>query len=291
MRQIGLAAAGHVMERIDLSLPDREIGSRLGVEDVELLRRVVETARQRFGMRYREIADQCDIAEHSLRNFISRKSLRPDNAILGRLYRFAQTHPHFLQAGPDSEAGRHPPAEQVRTVLPVSEEDVAKVYDWYCGYYLGFRPVQGSRRILVSWLHIIRENLPLPRFTQFIRYPDPIDHTPLSYVIIGYVVTRNGRLYLTGHHDAELKHMILDEPLSRDFRFLQGLCLQTSADDGEPFATRLLCQYLGEEADRDPWMPKIGVFDRAEFESAFDNAQMIIRSFGDAPMLTVSDRH
>ena len=279
------------MDRIDLSLSDREIGSRLRIDGVEVLRQMVDAARQRFGLRYRELADECGVPEHSIRNFASRKSVRPDNAILGRLYRFWRSRPHLRLQHGEQGAGAHPPVEQVRAVLPVSNEDVAKVYDWYCGYYLRFRPKYGSRQIVVSWLHIIRENLPLPRFTQFIRYPDPIDHALRDYIVIGYAVTRKGRLYLTGHHDAELKHIILDEPLSRNFRYLPGLCLQTSAEAGEPFAARMLFQYLGEDANREEWTPRIGVFDRSEFEAQFDNAGMIIRSLGDGPPLTLTDPH
>ena len=183
------------------------------------------------------------------------------------------------------------PALQVRAVLPVSDEDVGKVHDWYCGYYLAMRPMYGSRQILVSGIHIIRENFPLPRFTQFIRYPDPIDRTPRSYIVIGYAVTRNGRLYLTGHHDAELKHTVLNEPLSRNFRYLQGLCLQTSADNGEPFATRVLFKYLGVDVDREHWKPKIGVFEPADFEAQFDDAEMVLGLLSGDVVLTVGQTH
>ena len=279
------------MDRIDPSLSDREIGSKLSADDVEALRSMLHVARERFGMRYREIAEESGVPEYSLRNFASRKSVRPDNAILGRLYRFWRAHPHLRPEPPDDSAVTHAPIERIRSILPVSNEDVAKVFDWYCGYYLCFRRTYSPSRILVSWLHIIHEDYPLARFTQLIQYPDPIDQSPHSYVIIGLAVTRNGRIYLTGHHDAELKHIVLDEPLSRNFSYLPGLCLQTSSDDGEPFATRILCQYLGSTTDRESWKTKIGVFERAEFEALFDNADTIIRSLGEGPVLTVTDTH
>lgn len=276
------------MADIDLSQPDRSLGSMLGGNEVEKLRQSIHWARERHGVRYREIAEGCSSPEHSVRNFVSGKSVRPDNAFLGRLYRFFASNRHLLPEPLHEQTGRHVQSDMIRAVLPISDEDVKRVFDRYCGYYICFRRSYRPSKISVSWLHIMKENLPLPRFTLFNQFPDPIDGTPRSYIIIGYAITRKGRIYLTGHHDAELSHFILKEPLTRRFTYVQGLCLRVSSHDREPFSTRVTCQYLGSDASRDEWHDKIGIFSHEEFKGLFDKADLIIPSLGDPDVLITS---
>ena len=277
------------MTEIDDSRPDRSIGSMLSGDEVEKLRSSVHWARNHHGVLYREIAEECRSPEHSVRNFAGRKSVRPDNAFLGKLYRYFAANRHLLAESLQEPTGRHVQADMIRAALPFSDEDVKRVLDRYCGYYLCFRRSYRPSRLSVSWLHIMKETLPLPRFTHFIQYPDPIDHAPRSYVIIGYAISRKGRIYLTGHNDAELKHYVLNEPLTRSFTYLQGLCLLTSSDNKMLFSTRIICQYMGSEASRDEWKEKIGAFSYDEFKTLFDNADKIIQSLGDDAMLTVTE--
>ena len=67
---------------------------------------------------------------------------------------------------------------------------------------------------------------------------------------------------------------------------MQGLSLLTSAEDSEPFAARVVCQYLGEKASREDWGDKIGVFSDEAFHEIFDNADIIKRAIGDDGVLT-----
>jgi hypothetical protein len=132
--------------------------------------------------------------------------------------------------------------------------------------------------------------LPLPRFTIFIKYPDAIDPATMhSYIIVGYALSRNGQLYLCGQHDGELKFFVLTEPSLTRYTYIQGICLFTSAIGKQPFGTRLICQFLGAEADRDAWSERIGVFQQDHFESLFDNAEGIERALGDSGVLFASD--
>ncbi len=268
---------------------DRSVGSMLSGDEVETLRDAVQWARKHHGVRYREIAEDSGSPEHSVRNFANRKSIRPDNSFLGKLSRYFAANSHFMTRSALEPAGRIAQVDLIRGVLPVSDEDVKRVYDRYCGYYLCFRRAYRPSKFSVSWLHIMKENLPLPRFTHFVQYPDPIDRSPRSYVILGYVISRKGRMYLSGHNDAELRHFILNEPLTRSFAYMQGLCLLTSSDDRTPFATRIICQYLGADAVRDEWKEKIGIFSNQEFKKLFDNADMIIRSLGDGGFITAAE--
>ena len=135
------------------------------------------------------------------------------------------------------------------------------MFDRYSGYYLCFRQSHRPAMISVSWLHILPLNpnldvakvgLPLPRFTLFIEYPDAIDpEAGRSYIIGGYVIRRNGRIYLVGQNDGDLKYFTFKEPSNRRFTYMQGISLLTSVEDGEPFATRVVCQYLGAKAARE----------------------------------------
>ena len=137
---------------------------------------------------------------------------------------------------------------------------------------------------------VSKGGLPLPRFTLAIEYPDRFD--PLktqSYIIIGYAISRNGRLFLTGHHDGEPQFLVLNEPSIAKFTYLQGLCLLTSAHDKQPFSTRIVCQYLGSQVPRSAWKERIGVFSEGEFEALFDNADVVMRTIGDSDLLIGSD--
>jgi hypothetical protein len=136
---------------------------------------------------------------------------------------------------------------------------------------------------------ISRWGLPLPRFTIFIKYPDPLDPTTMhSYIIVGYAVSRHGQLYLFGQHDGELKFFVLSEPGITKYTYIQGICLLTSALGKQPFGARLVCQSLGSEADRDAWSDRIGVFSQDQFQSLFDNAEVIERALGDGGVLFAS---
>ncbi len=81
-------------------------------------------------------------------------------------------------------------------------------------------------------------------------------------------------------------YFTVKEPSNRRFTYMQGLSLLTSAEDGEPFATRIVCQYLGKKAAREDWGRKIGVFPDAAFHAMFDNADIIKRAIGDDGVLS-----
>ncbi len=278
-----------MLSEIDVSRHDREIGSMLTGNDVETLRDAIRWSREHYGVRYREVAEGCATPEHTIRNFVTRKSVRPDNAVLGRLYVYLTANRHLLPEPPHDRVNRLTQTEMVRSVLPISDEDVKRVFDRYSGYYLCVRLSSRPSNIIVSWLHLMKENVPLPRFTHSTQYPDPVDRDPRNYIIIGYAICRNGRIYLTGHHDAELKHFILNEPLTRRFKYIEGLCLLTSSEDKEPFSTKIICRYLGTNASREDWKDRIGLFSFEEFKSLFDDADALIRSLGDGGVLTVAD--
>ena len=183
--------------------------------------------------------------------------------------------------------------------LPITEGDVQRVFDRYSGYYLAIRRSHRPGRMSVSWLHILPlsptldvsvEGLPMPRFTLFIKYADQFDrHKARSHIIAGYVHSRNGRIFLIGHHDGELQSMTLNEPSARPFTYIQGLSLLTGAEDKEPFATRIVCQYLGLDARRESWGDKIGVFDDSDFAALFDNADIVTRVLGDIDAMSVTN--
>ncbi len=293
---------------IDLSRPDRDVGAMLSGDEVEQLREAINWARGNRGLRFKDIALGCDAPEHTVRNFAYRKSARPDNAFLGKLLKYFMGTGGLPPADIVAGSGNHqPPArderlgrlaryELIRMELPITTGDLQRVFDRYSGYYLCFRRSYRPAKMSVSWLHILplnpnvdveREGLPLPRFTLFIKYADQLDpRLTRSHIIVGYVFSRNGRIFLIGHHDGELKSFALNEPSARQFTYLQGLCLLTSADDKQPFSARVVCQYLGVDVSRDPWEDKIGVFTAEEFESLFDNAEIVVRAIGGDEVLT-----
>jgi hypothetical protein len=245
------------------------------------------------------------VPEHTVRNFAYRKSNRPKNAFLGKLYRHFSRRPDLLPedlapvaAGlrvhaPREPLGRIAQYDLIRLELPISADDLRRVYDRYNGYYLCFRRSHHAERMSVAWLHlrplsptvdISREGLPLPRFTLFIKYADPFDPELVrSHIIMGYTISRNGRLFFVGHHDGELQYLVLNEPTIRPFTYLQGLCLLTAADDKQPFSTRIVCQRLASDARRPAWEEHIGVFAEADFAGRFANAEIIVRARGEAP--------
>ena len=192
------------MAEIDLSGPDRQVGALLSGEEVERLRDAINWVRQHRGLRMKEIALDSDIPEHTIRNFAYRKSVRPDSACLGRLHKYfvgnRELLPEgFFAAGEEAIAeigeglfGRLARFDLVKMELPISESDLKRVYDRYSGYYLCFRRSQRPSCFSVSWLHILplrptgkisRWGLPLPRFTIFIKYPDPLDPATMDRVI------------------------------------------------------------------------------------------------------------
>lgn len=290
------------MSDIDLGWPDRQIGAMLSGEDVERLREAVNWVRHHRGLRMKEVALECDAPEHTVRNFAYRKSVRPDSAFLGRLYKYFLGNRELLpegffasgeEPGPgagESFFGKVARYDLVKMELPISEADLKRVYDRYSGYYLCFRHSYRPEMMSVSWLHILplrhsgkasRWGLPLPRFTIYIRYPDPVDTAVShSYVIIGYAISRHGRIYLSGQHDGELKYFILNEPTISKFTYIQGMCLLISAGDKQPFASRVLLQHLGPNAAREDWGERIGVFPRKRFMELFDNAEAVVGALG-----------
>ncbi len=296
------------MDELDHSRLDRDAGAMLSGEDVERLRAAIGWVRGQRGLRLKDIALGCDAAEHTVRNFAYRKSIRPDNAFLGKLYKFIAGHEELLpddllengrearSRGRDEFTGRLARFDLVRMELPITEDDIKRVFDRYSGYYLCFRQSHRPAMVSVSWLHIlplnpkldvVKQGLPLPRFTLFTEYPDPVDpEAGRSYIIGGYAIRRNGHIFLVGQNDGELKNFTFKEPSNRRFTYIQGLSLLTSADEGEPFATRVVCQYLGRSAARIDWDGKIGVFSDATFHGLFDNADIIKRAIGDGGVLT-----
>ena len=297
----------------DLSRTDRDVGAMLSGDEVEKLREAINWARSNRGLRFNDIARGCDVSEHTVRNFAYRKSIRPDNAFLGRVYKYLSGKTDILPMGfqPVAEDRAISPSEitygrlarydLIRMDMPIDEIDLNRVFDRYSGHYLCYRRSYRPSRISVSWLHIrplnpninwSQGNLPVPRFTLFIKYPDQFDSfTTRNYIIGGYAVTRNGRLFLFGHHDGELKLITLNEPSSRHFTYIEGLSLLTSADDKRPFSTRIVCQYLGLDVSRDPWEDRIGVFSDGEFDNLFENAKIVVRALGEGGVLTTADSH
>jgi hypothetical protein len=280
---------------------DRQTGAALDRETVERLRRSVVWMQKNRGLRLKDVAIGCDVAEHTVRNFAYSKAARPDNTFLGRLVRyfedFRDTIPSELvwNAEPLSAAARRrrhaKPLlyEIVHAEVPFDENDLLRVYERYSGYYLCFWRAQRVGRVSVSWLHVRARNpaaqaerseLLLPRFTLYNRIPDRIDTERHDEIIsVGYVVTRHGNIFLTGQHDGEPRYMILREPSVRKFVYLDGLRL-TSAEDRTPIATRVLCQYLGPHAARRPWQNRISLFSEEEFRRQFDNAEVVERVLG-----------
>ena len=295
------------MTDIDISGPDRQIGSLLSGEEVERLREAINWVRRHRGLRLKEIAQDCDAPEHTVRNFAYRKSVRPDSAFLGRLYKYIVNNRELLPEGffasedevqaaaPESVLGRLASYDLIKMEIAISESDLKRVYDRYSGYYLCFRSSYQPETMSVSWLHILplrpsvkasRWGLPLPRFTIYTRYPDPVDPSVThSNVVVGYTYSRHGHIYLTGSHDGALKYFILNEPTITNFTYIQGMSLLTSATDNQPFASRVVLQHLGADTSRDEWSERIGVFPTDQFKNRFDNADAVLRALGDEGLL------
>ncbi len=179
------------MMDIDLSRPDRDIGANLSGDGVEKLREGISWMRKHRGLRIKDVALDSGVPEHTIRNFTDRKSNRPENGVLGRLYKFMVSNRELL---PDEfftidrdllsqradSVSRLPDDLIKKKVLPVSEADLKRVYDRYTGYYMCYRRSQRPGKMSVSWLHIMplkgnakafKGNLPLPRLTGFSELP------------------------------------------------------------------------------------------------------------------------
>ena len=76
------------------------------------------------------------------------------------------------------------------------------------------------------------------------------------------------------------------EPPNPRSTYLQGLSLLSSQEDGEPFACRILCQFLGKTAKREDWAGKIGVFADRTFQELFENSEIIARALGGDGVMT-----
>ena len=184
------------MNELDQARPDRDVGAMQSGEDVERLREAIGLLRRQRGFRLKDIALGCDAAEHTVRNFAYGKSIRPDNAFLGKLYKFVAQRVELLPddflangtaarpRGRDETIGRLARFDLLRVAFPITEADLMRLFDRYSGYYLCFRSSYRPAKVSVSWLHILplnpnmdvaRDGLPIPRFTMFIEYPDPVD--------------------------------------------------------------------------------------------------------------------
>jgi len=294
---------------IDISGPDRQVGSLLNGDDVEKLREAINWIRHHRGYRLKEIAQDCGAPDHTVRNFAYRKSVRPDGAVLGRLYKFVVTnrellpdnyfegHGHDQSTALKSYLGQPASIDLIKMRGAISETDLKRIYDRYSGYYLCFRQSHRRDTMSVSWLHILplarkvvpgQESLPLPRFTLFVTYPEAFDLGPTqSYVVVGYGFSHSGRIYLTGQHDGKLQHFILDEAPTRRFTYLQGLFLGASEEDRQPIAAHVVCQYLGGNVSRSHWQDHVGIFSSSKFKDVFDNAEIVMKAIGDAAPLAV----
>jgi hypothetical protein len=290
--------------------PDNNIGLMLDDEIVEKLRSAIEWLRSHRHLGVKEIAFASGVPEHTVRNFAYRRSNRPSNLVLGRLYRYFAEQGDLLPkdfvpaldtAASHSEDAN--PSFQARFFglihmqLPISEENPKRVYKRYGGCYLCFARLDPEASLSVSWLHIRPLNptldksndaLPLPRFTWLLKSPDQVDPQTRRRLVGGYVVSRRGKLFLIGHHDGELQYLTLIEPRSRRFTFMHGLCLLTTPDGGAAIASRLVCQYLGATAVRSAWEEKIGIFPIDQIDRDFDHADAIKRALADntAPITT-----
>jgi hypothetical protein len=292
-----------VIAKTDSARPDSNIGLMLDDEVVEKLRSAIEWLRSHRHLGVKEIAFASDVPEHTVRNFANRRSNRPSNLVLGRLYRYFTEHGDLLPKdfiptldGASAASDDANPSFQdrffglVHMQLPISEENPTRVYKRYGGCYLCFARLGAEDSLTVSWLHIrplsptlkaSNDALPLPRFTWLLKSPQQIDPQTRRRLVGGYVVSRRGKLFLTGHHDGELQYLTLIEPRSRRFTFMHGLCLLTSPDGDTAIASRLVCQYLGASAVRSAWEDKIGVFSMDRIEQDFDHSDAIKRALAD----------
>jgi len=290
------------MREFSKVLPDQEVGLRLEGDDVERLRLAVAWARQRRGLSLKEIARACDVPEHTLRNFVHRKSLRPANALLGRLYRYFSSRRGLSQGATGADDFGPEETESaarigilaryglVRLEVPITEDDIRRVYDRYCGYYMCFSRTVRPAEYMASWLHVRpqragasvhKDDLPLARFTLLIVLPGTVEPgTTRRYVIPGYVMSRNGRLFFTGHYDGELQYMTLNEPPSRRFDYLEGVALLTASAGRGLISSRVVCQHLGTAVERASWHDRIGVFEESRLRQTFDNATAIVNALG-----------
>jgi hypothetical protein len=290
---------------------DRQTGAALDQETVERLRRGMVWMQKNRGLRLKDVAIGCDVAEHTVRNFAYGKAARPDNTFLGRLFRylagFREVIPSEFAWNSEGSAGRDVRRHSarplhydlVRSEVQLDEKDLLRVYERYSGYYLCFSRAPRTNHMVVSWLHVrafnpavraTRGELLMPRFTLFSRYPDRFDaNRSDEYIAAGYVTTRHGNVFLTGQQDGELRYMILKEPAVRKFTYLGGLCLSTSIEDREPYSARVVCQSLGPRVSRAAWQDRVGLFDEGDFRLCFSNANVIERVLGAGNLLRSED--
>src|SRR5260221_1446406 len=280
-------------------------------ELVEKLRAAIEWLRSHRHLGVKEIAFASGVPEHTVRNFAYRRSNRPSNLVLGRLYRYFAEQGDLLpkdfipslDAAPAVSDDINPSIQArffglVHMQLPISEENPTRVYKRYSGCYLCFARLSAEESLSVSWLHIRALSptlntsdgaVPLPRFTWLLKNPEQVDPQTRRRLVGGYVVSRRGKLFFTGHHDGQLQYVTLIEPRSRRFTFMHGLCLLTSPDGGTAIASRIVCQYLGAGAVRTAWDGKIGGFPIDRIERDFDHADAIKSALADttAPIPTI----
>ncbi|MEX2649057.1 MAG: hypothetical protein WD673_08595 [Alphaproteobacteria bacterium] len=273
---------------------------------VEELRRLLAWVRSDRGVRLKDIARAIDQPEHTLSNFLRRRSRRPGTLFLGRLYSYFADNARFLptRSARDEPAPANRPSPSavgilarygiVRLDVPLGIDDVRRVYDRYTGYYFCHGVLAEPRDRFISALLQIRParlgasysdaDLPLPRFTFMVRTLESIGAArPTPYVAGGYAISRNGKLFLTGQYDGELQYLVLQEPRGRRFQYLRGLLLTTLLDDGAPVAVRLICPRIAREGRHAAWSQKVGIRGEAEFRRAFEDAESIIAGLRAAP--------
>jgi hypothetical protein len=278
---------------------DENIGLQLDWKQVEELRRLLGWLRGERGLRLKDIARAMDVPAHSLGNFVRHRSRRPANLILGRLYRYLAANRNLL---PKNALGAASPGDDATTSaslgilaryglvkldLPIGLDDLRRVYDRYTGYYHCFSLVPGPRhRVMCSLLHVRAPrlganyqdaDLPLPRFTFMTPVPNPLNERRAKrYVIVGYVISRNGNIFLTGHYDGELQYLVLKEARDRRFQYLRGVLLTTLLGDGAPAAVRIVCQRLDPEGDRASRGRRVKNYDIAALHKTFDGSDTIL---------------
>ncbi|MGH6719918.1 MAG: hypothetical protein ACREER_11415, partial [Alphaproteobacteria bacterium] len=293
------SAGGGVVAAITSGRTDAEVGLGLDPAQVEELRQVVAWIRGHRGSRLKDIARAIDQPEHSLSNFIRGRSKRPGNQFLGRLCGYFAAHPELLpdhsSFGRSEKSGRASSGTLgilaryglVSLDVPISVDDVRRVYERYTGYYLCHGVLRANHQAMICSLLHIRParrgaaydapDLPLARFTFMVRVPDSISpRAAKRYVVVGYAISRNGKLFLTGHHDGELQYLVLREPRERRFQFVEGYLLTTLVGAGSPAPMRMVCERLAAEGDRKEWGRLARTYAPAAYRRAFQHADTIM---------------
>lgn len=265
------------------------------------MRRALAWAHSHRGWKLKDFARAIDQPEHNLSNFIRRRSKRPGNLFLGCLHKFFESHAELLPDDmPRRSTSTGAPVETkatggraryglVSNDVAISADDLRRVFKRYASYYFCFSVLEGfDDALMCALLHIrpIRQgenfgdsDLPLPRFTLMIEVPDLASPgRSKRNVVAGYVISRNGKIFLTGHYDGELQYLILQEPREKRFRYIHGRLLMTLLGPDAPSATSLVCRRLGSTYDRSTWAPMVRTYGIAAFRNAFEDSDTIVKA-------------